>query len=125
MRITISGTEPITSEKRAYAEYRFFTSIAPYERRIGAVDVAVRRDVVSRGPFLCVVAVDLGRAGYIRTQARAMHPTAAIDRAADRTASLIGRRFGRGTRVKSSGRPDIEVGRLAAARDAGSHRDRD
>ena len=32
MRIRISGIDtPIAGEKRAYAEYRFFTSIAPYD----------------------------------------------------------------------------------------------
>ena len=47
------------------------------------------------------VRVDLGRSGHIKTQARAMHPSAAIDRAADRTAWLIGRRIGRDSSVKS------------------------
>jgi hypothetical protein len=37
----------------------------------------------------------LGPSGRIKTQARALRPTAAIDRPADRTAWLIGRRTGR------------------------------
>jgi len=103
MRITISGIDtPIADEKRAYAEYRFFTAIAPYEPQVGAVDVVVGRELAARRQFLCTVTVDLGRSGHIKTQARAMHPSAAIDRAADRTARLIGRRIGRDFSVKST-----------------------
>jgi len=102
MRIRISSIDtPIASEKRAYAEYRFFTSIAPYDPQVGAVDVVVGRELGARGQFRCTVAVDLGPSGYVRTQARAMHPNAAIDRAADRIAWLIGRRVGRNFSVKS------------------------
>ena len=102
MRIRISGIDtPIAGEKRAYAEYRFFTSIAPYERQVGDVDVAVGRECATRNQFLCTVTVDLGRSGHIKAQARAMHPSGAIDRAADRTAWLIGRRIGRDVSVKS------------------------
>jgi ribosome-associated translation inhibitor RaiA len=101
MRIRISSIDtPISNEKRAYAEYRFFTSIAPYETRIEVVDVAVRRSAVGE-QFLCTVAVNLGRDGHIKTQARALHPSAAIDRAADRTAWLIGRRIGQDFKMKS------------------------
>jgi hypothetical protein len=51
--------------------------------------------LVARRLFLCAATVDLGRSGHLKTQARAMHPSAAIDRAADRTAWLIGQRIGR------------------------------
>ena len=102
MRIRISGIDTPTAEgKRAYAEYRFFRAIAPYEPQVGAVDVVVGRELAARRQFLCTVTVDLGRAGHIKTQARAMYPNAAIDRAADRTAWLIGRRIGRDSSVKS------------------------
>ena len=87
MRIRISGIDtPLADEKRAYAEYRFFTAIAPYDPNVGAVDVVVGRESAARRQFLCTVTVDLGRSGHIKTQARAMHPSAAINRAADRTA---------------------------------------
>jgi len=82
----------MTDEKRAYAEYRFFTAIASYETRIRAIDVVVKRDRAAGRQFLCTVSVDLPGAGHVKTQARAGHPIAAIDRAADRTAWLVGRR---------------------------------
>jgi ribosome-associated translation inhibitor RaiA len=102
MRIKLSESDvPLINDKRAYAEYRFFTSVAPYDPQVGAVDVVVGRQLAPRLPFVCTVTVDLGRSGHIKTQAHAMHPSAAIDRAADRTAWLIGRRIGRDFSVKS------------------------
>jgi ribosome-associated translation inhibitor RaiA len=102
MRIRISGIDtPVADEKRAYAEYRVFTSIAPYEPQVGAVDVVIGRELTARRQFLCTVTVDLGRAGRIKTQARARYPSAAIDRAADRIALLIGRRIEREISMKS------------------------
>ena len=102
MRIRISGIDTtIADQKRAYAEYRVFRAIAPYEPQVGAVDVVVRQEVAARRQFICTVTVDLGGPGHIKTQARAMHPGAAIDRAADRTTWLIGRRIGRDCGVKS------------------------
>jgi len=61
----------------------------------------VGQEAAARRQFLCTVTVDLGGSRHIKTQARAMHPGAAIDRAADRTAWLIGRRIGRDCSVKS------------------------
>ncbi len=104
MRIRVSGVNtPITDDTRAYAEYRFFTSIAPHAGRVRAVDVLVRRNSAANGQCLCAVTVDLGPAGQVRTQARAVHPSAAIDRAADRTAWLVGRRVGGDFSLKPDG----------------------
>jgi ribosome-associated translation inhibitor RaiA len=102
MRIKVSGINtPMTHEMRAYAEYRFFTSIAPHEGLVRAVHVVVTRDSASNRQFLCTVTVALGLSGHVKTQARAVHPSAAIDRAADRTAWLVGRRVGSDFSVKS------------------------
>jgi len=99
MRIRISVIDiPIADQKRAYTEYRVFRAIAPY---VGAVDVVVGRKSAAHRQFLCTVTVDLGRSGHVKTQARGTHPSAVIDRAADRTAWLIGRRIGRDFSVKS------------------------
>jgi ribosome-associated translation inhibitor RaiA len=93
MRIRVSNINtPVTDEKHTYAEYRFFTAIAPYERSICAVNVLVGRPSPLDRQFICTVTVDLGASGHVKTQARALHPHAAIDRAADRTAWLVGRR---------------------------------
>jgi ribosome-associated translation inhibitor RaiA len=103
MRIKVSGIDvPITNDNRGYAEYRFFISIVPYEMRIRAVDVVIRRDSASNRAFLCTVVVDLGASGRIKTQARAARPSAAIDRAADRTAWLVRRRTGQDFSLKSA-----------------------
>lgn len=94
MRITFSGDNfPVTDYQRVYAEYRFFKVIARHEALIRAVEVAVRRDAAANRPFLCTVTVDLSASGPVKTQARAAHPTAAIDRAAERTARLLERRI--------------------------------
>jgi len=99
MRITVSSVNTLTADNHPYAEYRFFTSIAPYEAHVRAVDVVVRRDPALTRQFLCTAVADLGRSGQVKTQARAMHPSAAIDRAADRIAWLVGRLIARGVSV--------------------------
>ena len=97
MRIKVSGVDTlITGDNRRYAEYRVFTSIAPHDLKIRSVEVVIRRDSASTRSFLCTVLVDLGSSGRIKTQARAVHPSAAIDRAADRTAWLVDRRAAQG-----------------------------
>jgi ribosome-associated translation inhibitor RaiA len=102
MRIRVSNIDtPISDETHAYAEYRVFTAIAPYERSICAVNVSVGRSAASDSQFVCTLTVDLARSGQVKTQARAAHPHAAIDRAADRIASLVGRRVGSDFSLKS------------------------
>jgi ribosome-associated translation inhibitor RaiA len=95
MRIKVSGVDtPVPDNKRAYAEYRFFRSIAPHEMMIRSVEIVIRHESSEDRSFLCRVVVDLGSSGRLKTQARAVHPTAAIDRAADRTAWLVSRHAG-------------------------------
>jgi ribosome-associated translation inhibitor RaiA len=102
MRITFSGVKfPATDYQRVYAEYRFFRAIAPHEAVIRAVEIAVRRDDAASQPFLCTVSVDLAPSGTVKTQARAAHPTAAIDRAAERTARLLERRAEPATKISA------------------------
>jgi ribosome-associated translation inhibitor RaiA len=104
MRIKVTGDHlPITEDKRVYAEYRFFTAMAPYEVRIRSVDVAKSGATsAAHRSFLCRVVVDLGSSGRLKTQARAVHQTAAIDRAADRTAWLVSHRARQSVRLESS-----------------------
>jgi ribosome-associated translation inhibitor RaiA len=91
----------ISNDMRAYAEYRFFTSIAPHELEIRAMDVVLRRDSASNRQFLCTVVVDLASSDRIKTQARGAYLTAAIDRTADRTAWLVRRRADQDFSLKS------------------------
>jgi len=95
MRVRVPGINTsLTDEKRAYAEYRVFNALAPYERAIRSAHVVLRQDPGARRQFLCTVAVDLRGTDHVKTQARAVHPIAAIDRAAIRTAWLVRRRIG-------------------------------
>jgi ribosome-associated translation inhibitor RaiA len=101
MRIRVASSKASADEKRAYAEYRLFAAIAQYETCIRAVDVAVERDPSARGYFVCTVVVELRDAGQVKARARAGQATAAIDRAAERTAWLVGRRVRQDFRTKS------------------------
>jgi len=93
MRIRLTGKDVIiTDQLQAYAEYRLFTSLARYGYFIRAVNVTLRPIASKRDAFLCNVVVDSGPSGPIKTGARGPHPNAAIDRAADRIASLLSRR---------------------------------
>src|SRR3954468_22963012 len=92
MRITLSANT-LTDDTRAYGEYRFFTSVARHAAMVRAVDVTLTRVTGANPRFQCAVVVDLGVCGRIKTQARAPHPTAAIDRAAERAAWLLDRRM--------------------------------
>jgi ribosome-associated translation inhibitor RaiA len=94
MRITFSSVNfPVTDYQRVYAEYRFFRAIARHEALVRAVEVTVRRDAAAKRPFLCTVTADLAPSGTVKTQARAAHQTAAIDRTAERLAWLLERRM--------------------------------
>ena len=102
MRITFSAVNfPVADYQRVYAEYRFFRVAARHDALIRAIEVAVRRDAAANRPFVCTVTVDLIPSGTVKTQARAVHPTAAIDRAAERLAWLLERRMGHAATVSA------------------------
>jgi len=79
----------ISSQLRAYAEYRFFTSIARYATGVRAVHVTLRLD---GGVYRCTATIELASFGPLTIQARAPHPNAAIDLLAERAARLLSRR---------------------------------
>ena len=90
MRIVLTGTDVVISDQlRAYTEYRLFKSVARYRNLIRGVAVSLRQHGGSADCFFCSVIVDLGPSGRIKTQSRGRHPNAAIDGAADRTASVL------------------------------------
>ena len=91
MRITLSGSN-LTDHRRAYCEYRFFTSVAHHAAIIRRIDITLKRTAEANPRVQCAVVVDLGVSGRVKTQARSPHPTGAIDRAAQRAAWLLDRR---------------------------------
>jgi ribosomal subunit interface protein len=92
MPITLSGTNmAVTESMRTYAEYRFFKSVVRHSALVRSVHVTLSM-LSERAQFQCAVTIDLGPSGYVTIRARGRHATAAIDRAAERTASLLDRR---------------------------------
>jgi ribosome-associated translation inhibitor RaiA len=79
----------ISSQLRAYAEYRFFTSTARYTSSVAVVQMTLRQD---GDVYSCTAVVDLAPSGTLTIQARAPHPNAAIDSVAERAARLLSRR---------------------------------
>ncbi len=93
MRISLSGAHvSVTDFLRAYVEYRLFTSVARHHAAVARADVHIRHETPGHARFVCTMALDLGRRGRVKTQARGAHPEAAIDRAAERAAWLLDRR---------------------------------
>ena len=91
MQIRVTGSDRVRDQFQSYAEYRIFTSIARYEHLVRVANVTLREDASNRDPFLCVVSLDLRLSDPITARARGAHPNHAIDRAAERLASLLGR----------------------------------
>ncbi len=89
MRIMLTSGLVMSDQLRAYTEYRLFTSIARYGSLVRGAHVTLRRDPDA---FLCAVVIDLASSGQLKTRARAPHPSAAVDKAANRTAALLARR---------------------------------
>ena len=91
MQIRLTGSDRVRDQFQAYAQYRIFTSIARHEHLVRIANVTVREEASNRERFLCVVSLDLRFSDSITARARGAHPNHAIDRAADRLASLLGR----------------------------------
>jgi ribosome-associated translation inhibitor RaiA len=90
MRIMLTTAGLVMSDQlRAYTEYRLFTSIARFGSFVRGVGVTLRREPDA---FLCAVVIDLESSGQLKTRGRAPHPSAAVDKAAQRTAALLARR---------------------------------
>ena len=93
MRIMVTGSEAIaTGRIRAYTEYRMFKSVARYAAIVRTIHVDFCRDQGAGDSVVCAVLVDLVPSGQLKTQARASHPIAAIDKVCDRAGRLLGRR---------------------------------
>lgn len=105
MRISLSAPDVVTTDRlRAYAEYRLFTSVARHGTLVRGAAIVVKRESAGERRFVCTIALDLGPAGRIKTQARGRHTDAAIDRVAERAAWLLDRRV-RGAAFQSETAP--------------------
>ena len=93
MRIHVIGAATGTgADIRAYAEYRVFARLAPLVRDISSVRVVLSRSRTD-GSTSCALAADLGAAGSVRTRARRVQPTRAVDEAAERLLAAAIRRL--------------------------------
>lgn len=85
MRVLVTSFgEGLDTQVRTYAEYRFFSALAPHDIVRGA---RVRLCVDGR-QVQCSVRIALHR-GSMTASASGTHATAAIDKAADRVAALM------------------------------------
>ena len=104
MNIAIHAKEPIAAQVRAYIEYRMFSAMSRFGRRIARLSVRLDSTHVGNR-YSCAVALDLTPAGRVRVRATADHPYAAIDQSAERLSRGVERRL-RGSSLE----PDL-IGR--------------
>jgi ribosome-associated translation inhibitor RaiA len=91
MRVVVSSFgEALNQQIRSYAEYRIFSELSTHDDVVGAsVDLQAAGDEVQ-----CRVEVTLRSRGTVEARTTASYAAAAIDRAAERLASLIDPRRG-------------------------------
>jgi ribosome-associated translation inhibitor RaiA len=82
--VVVNNIAASTEQTRAYAEYRVFTTLAPYSRLVIDVEVCLGSDDGDATHVLCSVKVQTASGKGIRIRARGRHPYDAINRAADR-----------------------------------------
>lgn len=105
MQIDIVGENHIvTTEVRAYAEYRVFATLARYAAIVRSARVVLRP--AEPGPtgrsILCTLTVFLEPSGFVRVRARRPVAHGAINRAADRLSELMSRRTAQRTTAETS-----------------------
>ena len=95
MRIHVSGDDGSgNAQARTYAEYKVFAVLARYARLVRGARVVLHRGD-RRGTcesVVCSVTVALKPSGQARARASGPHAYAAINRAVERLAGLMGRR---------------------------------
>jgi ribosome-associated translation inhibitor RaiA len=89
MRVVVSTFgEALNQQIRSYAEYRIFSALSTHDDVVGArVNLHAAGDEVQ-----CSVRVTLNSRSAIEARTSASYAAAAIDRAAERLAALIGAR---------------------------------
>jgi len=107
MKVEVKGRHLDVSEPlRAYAQRRLQFAIGSFEPRIVRAEVCLADVNGPKGGVdkLCVIAVFLGRIGWVFATADSASAYSAIDRAASRIRTGVVRRLG--TRLKSRFRAD-------------------
>ena len=88
MRVVVSSVgEPLNQQILSYAEYRIFSALATHDDVVGA-QVSLRN---TKDEVHCKVHVTLSSSGDVEASTSGSYAAAAIDQAAERLASLIGR----------------------------------
>ena len=81
----------LRAQLSVYAEYRIFSRLASFARRIGRVDIVISE--CGSGTARCAVTADLGATGSVRASIERTQPIEAIDTAASALADLVARRL--------------------------------
>ena len=92
MRIAVIDQDgPMADQTRAYTEYKVFSSLAPYARRIDHVEVILARPTtdVNGAETACTVMVALVASGCERVRVCASRTYSAIDCAAVQIAQVM------------------------------------
>ncbi len=91
MRVYVSSPSPaFSSQILAYAEYRLFAALARYADVRGA-QVVLQDD--AEGGVQCSITIELDSAESVQARVKGPHAVGTIDRAAERVAELMRRRF--------------------------------
>lgn len=77
-------------QTRAYAEYRMFSSLAPFSDVVHAAEVTLTQ-AARGGSVVCAVTVGIETGAPVRITARGRHAYDAINRVADRLAPALRR----------------------------------
>lgn len=87
MRVVVSSFgEALNQQIRSYAEYRIFSALSTHDDVVGA-DVSL---LTADGEVRCRVHVTLSSRAAVEARTSGSYATAAIDRAAERIATLVG-----------------------------------
>lgn len=89
MRIEVTG-RAFSTQTRAYAEYRVFSSLARFSD-VRDVKVSLSAPAAGAGTVVCAVAIVVEPGTRARVSARGRHAYDAIDRAAERAGDVLRR----------------------------------
>lgn len=90
MRIEVVAVGPgFRKQMLAYAEYRFFSSLARFSELIRDVDISLAAPAIAGEPVVCAVSLVFESGRQTRVRARGLQASEAIDRASDRAIRIL------------------------------------